>query len=237
MQRQENNRKVKKQISRCSLMRQFVKCRRGMSWYRSGFEQTGNRGQGGIIGQPLNQRLRGLRGSFHQNVSKTGRSSDVLLRRLYHVSLERLHRTERKARENIPLGTMMMTSKTMMPMIRHILIFMSFHHICFLTLLAPRLKPCAETARLSVLSCRLSRRSPRSETLLMLLRMTLTVESISCINSQSLSVRIESHLVGDVRLGGQRYAGCRLCWRRRSGQRECRGRKAAQTLWRRWSCS
>lgn len=28
-------------------------------------------------------------------------------------------------------------------------IFMSFHHICLRTLLAPRLNPCAETARLS----------------------------------------------------------------------------------------
>lgn len=86
-----------------------------------------------------------------------------------------------------PLGTIMTMSKMMMPTIRQILIFMSFHHICFLTLLAPRLNPCAETARLSVLSCRLSRRSPRSETLLILLRMTLTVESISCHQSSAIS--------------------------------------------------
>lgn len=87
--------------------------------------------------------------------------------------------------QHSPLGTMMMISRMMMPMIRHILIFISFHHICFLTLLAPRLKPCADVAKLSVLSCKLSRRSPRSETLLMLLRMTLTVESISCVHSIS----------------------------------------------------
>jgi len=217
-------------------MRQFVKCSQGMSWYRSGFEQTRESWQGGIIGKPLNQRLRRLGGSFHQNVSRTGRSSDVLLRRLFRVS-RKLYKAEREGKENTPLGTMMMTSKRMMPTIRHILIFMSFHHICFLTLLAPRLKPCAETARLSVLSCRLSRRSPRSETLLMLLRMTLTVESISCVNSQSLSARVGWKVMGDVRLGGQRYAGCHLCWRRRSGQRECRDRKAAQTLWRRRGCS
>lgn len=131
-----------------------------------------------------------------------------------------------------------MTSRMMMPMIRHILIFMSFHHICFLTLLAPRLKPCAETARLSVLSCRLSRRSPRSETLLMLLRMTLTVESISCTNNSSAFVRTNrKNGRSGIRLGGQRYAGCHLCWRRQSGRRECRGRKAARTLWRGgWRC-
>lgn len=91
----------------------------------------------------------------------------------------------------------MTMSKMMMPMIRHILIFISFHHICFLTLLAPRLNPCAETARLSVLSCRLSRRSPRSETLLMLLRMTLTVESISCDGSISSGfLKCHGHVSG-----------------------------------------
>lgn len=36
---------------------------------------------------------------------------------------------------------MMIISKIMMPTIRHIRIFISFHHICFLTLFAPRLKP------------------------------------------------------------------------------------------------
>lgn len=55
-----------------------------------------------------------------------------------------------------------------------------FHHICLRTLLAPRRKPCADTARLSVLSWRESRRSPRWETLLMFSRITPTVSSICC---------------------------------------------------------
>ena len=42
-----------------------------------------------------------------------------------------------------PLGTMMTTSSTMMPTMMHILIFMSFHHICFRTRLAPRRNPLA----------------------------------------------------------------------------------------------
>ena len=101
-----------------------------------------------------------------------------------------------------------MINKTTIPTMMQIRIFMSFHHICFLTLLAPRRKPCADTAKLSVLSWRLSRRSPRSETLLMLLRMTLTVESISC--SETIS-HLSSHDVcrfqswpgktGDIELG------------------------------------
>jgi hypothetical protein len=66
-----------------------------------------------------------------------------------------------------------------MPTMRHIRIFMSFHHICLRTLLAPLRKPWAETARLSVLSCRVSSRVPRSDTLLMLSRMMPTVLSIS----------------------------------------------------------
>ena len=66
------------------------------------------------------------------------------------------------------------------PTIRQILIFISFHHICFLTRFAPRLKPCAEVAKLSVLSWSESRRSPRWETLLMFSRMTPTVSSICC---------------------------------------------------------
>lgn len=72
-----------------------------------------------------------------------------------------------------------------MPTIRHMRIFMSFHHICLRTRLAPRRKPWAETARVSVLSCRESRRAPRSETLLMLSRMMPTVLSISCETSVS----------------------------------------------------
>lgn len=89
-----------------------------------------------------------------------------------------------------------MMSKMMIPAIKHILIFMSyislsdraiagqqynrltFHHICLRTLFAPRRNPCAETARLSVLSWRESNLSPRCETLLMFSRMTPTVSSI-----------------------------------------------------------
>ena len=66
----------------------------------------------------------------------------------------------------------------MMPTIMQMRIFMSFHHICFLTRFAPLLNPCAETARLSVLSCNESRRSPLWDTLLMFSRITPTVSSI-----------------------------------------------------------
>jgi hypothetical protein len=44
-----------------------------------------------------------------------------------------------------------------MPTMRHMRIFMSFHHICLRTRLAPLRKPWADWARLSVLSCRESR--------------------------------------------------------------------------------
>ena len=71
-----------------------------------------------------------------------------------------------------------------MPTMRHMRIFMSFHHICLRTRLAPLRKPWADTARLSVLSCSESRRAPRSETLLMLSRMMPTVLSISWDTSQ-----------------------------------------------------
>lgn len=73
----------------------------------------------------------------------------------------------------------MTTSKMMMPAMRHMRIFISFHHICLRTRLAPLRKPWADTARLSVLSCSESRRAPRSETLLMLSRIMPTVLSIS----------------------------------------------------------
>lgn len=66
-----------------------------------------------------------------------------------------------------------------MPTIKHMRIFMSFHHICFRTRFAPRRKSCAEWARLSVLSCKESKCSPRLETCLMLSRMMPTVLSIS----------------------------------------------------------
>lgn len=75
----------------------------------------------------------------------------------------------------------------MMPTMRHMRIFMSFHHICLRTRFAPLRKPWADTARLSVLSCRESRRAPRSETLLMLSRMIPTVLSISLGKRQQLS--------------------------------------------------
>ena len=73
----------------------------------------------------------------------------------------------------------MTTSKMMMQITKHTRIFMSFHHICLRTRLAPRRKPCADTARLSVLSCRESRRSPRSETPIMFERIARIVSSIS----------------------------------------------------------
>jgi len=79
---------------------------------------------------------------------------------------------------HLPEGTMITIKRTIMPTMIQILIFMSFHHICFLTLFAPLRKPCADTARLSVLSCNASRRSPRCETLFMLSLITPTVSSI-----------------------------------------------------------
>src|SRR5271168_2300236 len=69
---------------------------------------------------------------------------------------------------------MIMTRRIITPPTRHNLIFISFHHICFLTLFAPRLNPCALTARLSVFDSSESRRSPRSATLLILSRMMPT---------------------------------------------------------------
>lgn len=87
-------------------------------------------------------------------------------------------------RLHLPEGTIMTTSSRMMPTIRHMRIFISFHHICLRTRLAPLRKPWADTARLSVLSCSESRRAPRSDTLLMLSRMIPTVLSISCRASQ-----------------------------------------------------
>lgn len=81
----------------------------------------------------------------------------------------------------------MITSKMMMPTTMQILIFMSFHHICLRTRLAPRLKPCADVARLSVLSWRASRRSPRCEALFRLSCIWRTVLSISyCVAKSAL---------------------------------------------------
>jgi hypothetical protein len=87
-----------------------------------------------------------------------------------------------------PDGTIMTMSKMMMPTIRHMRIFMSFHHICLRTRLAPLRKPWAEVARLSVLSWSESRRAPRSDTLLMLSRMIPTVLSISCYRIMSATL-------------------------------------------------
>lgn len=75
-------------------------------------------------------------------------------------------------------GTMITTRSTITQIAKHTRIFISFHHICLRTRLAPRRKPWADTARLSVLSWRESRRSPRWETLLMFSRITPTVSSI-----------------------------------------------------------
>jgi len=75
----------------------------------------------------------------------------------------------------------MTINRMMMPTIMQIRIFMSFHHICLRTRLAPRRKPCADVARLSVLSCRASRRSPRCEALFRLSCIWRTVLSISCL--------------------------------------------------------
>jgi len=69
----------------------------------------------------------------------------------------------------------------------------TFHHICFRTRLAPRRNPWADTARLSVLSWRASRRSPRCETLLMFSLMTPTVSSICCHNVRTLLTRHKLH--------------------------------------------
>ena len=87
-----------------------------------------------------------------------GALSPSSLQRLGHVSGQQGFGT----RSDSPEGTMMMTSRMMMPTMRHMRIFMSFHHICLRTLLAPRRKPCADWARLSVLFWRESRRSSRA---------------------------------------------------------------------------
>lgn len=103
------------------------------------------------------------------------------------------------------IGTMITISKMITAATRQNLIFMSFNHICFLTLFAPLLKPWALTAKLSALSSMESSLSPlhkavstllsqeltktkkktaghtyRSITLLMLSLMIPTVSSISC---------------------------------------------------------
>lgn len=54
----------------------------------------------------------------------------------------------------LTIGTTMMTMRTAIPIAMMTRIFMSFHHICFLTRFAPRRNPWAETARLSDLVSR-----------------------------------------------------------------------------------
>ena len=61
---------------------------------------------------------------------------------------------------------------------------------CFLTRFAPLRNPCAEVARLSVLSWRESSLSPRCETLLIFSRMTPTVSSI-CYKIDKLALNAQ----------------------------------------------
>jgi hypothetical protein len=84
---------------------------------------------------------------------------------------------------SIPDGTMITMRRMIMPMMMHIRIFTSFHHICFLILFAPLRKFCAEVARLSVLSCKASRCSPRWPTELMFSFIASMVSSI-CYQGQ-----------------------------------------------------
>lgn len=122
----------------------------------------------------------------------------------------------------------MTMSKIMTAAMMHIRIFMSFHHICFLTRLAPRRNPCAETARLSVLSCSESKRSPRSETLLMLSRMIPTVLSISWSRHVSsyftlvhqAIMRVQG-LIGHMKANSMPYAGSKAMLACSSAALEC----------------
>jgi hypothetical protein len=103
----------------------------------------------------------------------------------------------------------MTISRTMMPTIKHMRIFISFHHICFRTRFAPLRNPWAETARLSVLSWRESSRSPRCETLLMFSRITPTVSSICYREIQVSCGSQRGREDGDwVQLGVNRTAAC-----------------------------
>lgn len=71
---------------------------------------------------------------------------------------------------------MKMMTATATPMMMRI--FISFHHMFFRTLFAPLRKPCADTARLSVLSCNESSLSPLSATFVIFSLMIPTVSSI-----------------------------------------------------------
>ena len=102
------------------------------------------------------------------------------------MSILELFRIRSRSREILPEGTMITINRMMMPTMMQIRIFMSFHHICLRTRLAPRRKPCADVARLSVLSCRASRRSPRCEALFRLSCICRTVLSISCWSQTAL---------------------------------------------------
>ena len=53
---------------------------------------------------------------------------------------------------NLPIGIIMMRSRMMIPTVRMIFHFILDAHIFLLTRFAPWLNPCADTARLSVLS-------------------------------------------------------------------------------------
>lgn len=53
----------------------------------------------------------------------------------------------------ITTGTIIIVNRMMIPITMHMRIFISFHHICFRTRLAPRRKPWAETAKLSKAVC------------------------------------------------------------------------------------
>jgi hypothetical protein len=111
--------------------------------------------------------------------------------------------------ESLPEGTMMTINRMMMPTMMQIRIFMSFHHICLRTRLAPRRKPCADVARLSVLSCRASRRSPRCEALFRLSCIWRTVLSISWLSHALLALWIRRCL--ERRLGHSTpVTACRL---------------------------
>lgn len=90
---------------------------------------------------------------------------------------------------------MITTKRIITTSTRHNLIFKSFHHICFLTLFAPLLKPWAETAKLSALSSIEVNLSPRSATLLMLSLIIPTVSSISCTNIVSKLEKVYQKII------------------------------------------
>lgn len=101
----------------------------------------------------------------------------------------------------------MMTPKTI-----HMRIFISFHHMSFLTRLAPRRNPWALMARLSVLFSIESNRSPLSATLLMLSLMIPTVSSICYKLLVNFSSQSQSHKSSTYCLdGGSPGVGLLAC--------------------------